>query len=635
MKKIFYWHAVQLEIMKLVKLILLSIMVSISLNAVAQINQPASYMPDNVKPEYPRDSKRLGEQGTVILSVLVTSGGTAGAVQVQHSSGFPRLDQSAVDAVKKWRFNPAKVNNKFIDEWFSVSIPFKLSVEVENADSGQLEASSSKYIFPTKGKIIKNFESSRKGIDIEGVEGQTVMASSDGIILYAQNMRGYGNLIIIDHNDGLVSAYAHNKKIVVREGQEVVKGQKIAEMGNTDADSARLHFEIRKLGKPVDPMGYLDGSLNSTALANEEKPNSIQPVERNISSSKSKLAIQASVSQPDANGVVAITVQTNADTSSLKVNGVEEGGRQDGNYLIKRVARIGQETQFKITATDIFGGSDSKVVAVTRQLPADTFLAAQLNLDKVKKQSTRDAVAIIIGIANYKNLPRADFANDDARVFYDYAQRALGIRPENIKLLADSEADEIEIIRAFTNWLPSRVKKNSTDVFVFFSGHGLPSEDGKNLYLLPSRADRDFLSRTAISQADINTALEGAHARSVTMFLDSCYSGLSRVGETLLASARPISIKAAQAVYPPNFIVISASLSDQISSSSPELRHGIFSFYLMKGMEGDADSNADGKITAGEFRDYLAEKVSKQAMGMNRKQDIQVIGDIRQVLVGR
>jgi lipoprotein NlpD len=116
-----------------------------------------------------------------------------------------------------------------------------------------------KFIWPTEGKIISTFDPTRKGIDIAGQLGQPILSAGDGTVLYAKNMRGYGNLVILDHNDGLVSAYAHNKNILVKEGQTVTKGQKIAEMGNTDSDAVKLHFEIRQLGKPVDPMGMLPG----------------------------------------------------------------------------------------------------------------------------------------------------------------------------------------------------------------------------------------------------------------------------------------------------------------------------------------------------------------------------------------
>ena len=116
-----------------------------------------------------------------------------------------------------------------------------------------------KFVWPTEGRVVSSFDLSRKGIDIAGQAGQPVVAAGEGTVLYAKNMRGYGNLVIVDHGDGLVSAYAHNKTILVKEGQTVTRGQRIAEMGDTDADTVKLHFEIRQLGKPVDPVGMLPG----------------------------------------------------------------------------------------------------------------------------------------------------------------------------------------------------------------------------------------------------------------------------------------------------------------------------------------------------------------------------------------
>jgi lipoprotein NlpD len=113
---------------------------------------------------------------------------------------------------------------------------------------------------PTKGRLVAGFSESenRKGIDIVGQRGQAVVASAAGKVVYSgSGLRGYGKLIIIKHNKTYLSAYAHNEQILVREGQFVRKGQKIAEMGNTDANQVELHFEIRKFGKPVDPAQYL------------------------------------------------------------------------------------------------------------------------------------------------------------------------------------------------------------------------------------------------------------------------------------------------------------------------------------------------------------------------------------------
>lgn len=115
------------------------------------------------------------------------------------------------------------------------------------------------WMWPSDGRIIATFDEGRnKGIDIAGKMGQQVVAAGAGKVMYAgSGIRGYGNLVIVKHSNSLLSAYAHNRKIVVKEGDNVAKGQVIAEMGNSDADLVKLHFEIRQQGKPVDPSRFL------------------------------------------------------------------------------------------------------------------------------------------------------------------------------------------------------------------------------------------------------------------------------------------------------------------------------------------------------------------------------------------
>ena len=369
-------------------------------------------------------------------------------------------------------------------------------------------------------------------------------------------------------------------------------------------------------------------------LAEERRRLEEEKRQREQQRQNERINLQVTHTQPANDGSLTINIQTNADTASLKINGEEQGGRANGDYLIKKVARAGQETKFTIVATDINGNKDTKTIAVSRAVVESKAVFAALNPANIKKQVERDAVAVVIGIANYKSLPKADFANDDARAFYDYAIRALGIKPENIKLLVDGDAEEAEILKTFRTWLPSRVK-STTEVFVFYSGHGLPMPDGKGLYLVPPRADREVIDDTAIPFSKLNAAIILAKPKSVTIFLDSCYSGQARSGETLVANARPVQLKSDSRYFPENFTVITASQNDQISSSNPELQHGIFSYYLMKGMEGDADANKDGKITLGEMQTYLTENVSRHAAMMSRKQEPQLIGDANRVLVGK
>jgi len=115
------------------------------------------------------------------------------------------------------------------------------------------------WAWPTKGKVVANFnEASNKGLDIAGTLGQAVNAAAAGKVIYSgSDLRGYGKLVIIKHNSTYLSVYAHNSQILVKEGQQLSRGQKIAEMGNTDSNTVKLHFEIRRQGKSVDPGKYL------------------------------------------------------------------------------------------------------------------------------------------------------------------------------------------------------------------------------------------------------------------------------------------------------------------------------------------------------------------------------------------
>lgn len=115
------------------------------------------------------------------------------------------------------------------------------------------------WIWPAHGTLLAGFDDAKnKGFDIGGKAGDAVLAAADGRVVYAgAGLRGYGNLIILKHNNTYLTAYAHNQTLLVKEDQSVQKGQKIAEMGNSDADRVKLHFEIRRQGKPVDPARYL------------------------------------------------------------------------------------------------------------------------------------------------------------------------------------------------------------------------------------------------------------------------------------------------------------------------------------------------------------------------------------------
>lgn len=138
--------------------------------------------------------------------------------------------------------------------------PAKTEVPAEKPATPVADDEAVDWSWPASGKVLAGFNESAgaKGVDIAGTQGQPVLASAPGKVVYSgSGLRGYGKLVIIKHNKTYLSAYAHNSQLLVKEGQEVVKGQKIAEMGNTDTDKVKLHFEIRKLGKPIDPAKLL------------------------------------------------------------------------------------------------------------------------------------------------------------------------------------------------------------------------------------------------------------------------------------------------------------------------------------------------------------------------------------------
>lgn len=141
----------------------------------------------------------------------------------------------------------------------AITAPVAPVAPVESAAPARAgDANLIQWGWPATGSIIQSFNANTKGIDISGAVGDPVVAAASGKVMYAGNgVRGLGNLILLGHSSGFITAYAHNQTLLVKTGQQVQKGVKIATIGQTDTTSPRLHFEIRKSGTPVNPMSYL------------------------------------------------------------------------------------------------------------------------------------------------------------------------------------------------------------------------------------------------------------------------------------------------------------------------------------------------------------------------------------------
>ena len=156
-------------------------------------------------------------------------------------------------------------------------------------------------------------------------------------------------------------------------------------------------------------------------------------------------------------------------------------------------------------------------------------------------------------------------------------------------------------------------------MFIYYAGHGAPDMKQNKAYLIPYDGDPNYASQTGYAIDVLYAELGNMGAKSVTVFLDACFSGANREKEMLLADARPVFMEV-DASATGNVTVFSASGGKEISSAWPEKKHGLFSYFLMKGMGGDADANKDKQITVGELGDYVLENVSDMAGMLDREQ---------------
>ena len=324
---------------------------------------------------------------------------------------------------------------------------------------------------------------------------------------------------------------------------------------------------------------------------------------------------------------------TDASTIFLEVDGFLIS-TNDGSFKITRYSPIDEDVLIK--ATDQWGNESTKLVKVKVDINRAAIVKKlePLNPLNIKVKSSDNKIALIIGIENYEGITKATYANLDAKYFNEYTRQVFGVKNENIKLLIDDDATLTKTNVALYKWLAGKIRANQTDLIIYFAGHGLATNDGKELYFLPQDGDPDLLKRTAISRTELFKEIVNLEPKSVTMFLDTCYSGVSREEETLLATARPIRIVADnEGEIPDNFTIFSASQLNQISSGLKGAKHGIFSYYLMKGLEGKADTNKNKEITNGELLAYMDQNVSQKALELGRQQNPSLAGNPDQVLV--
>jgi|GEM_PF-1495758 len=249
---------------------------------------------------------------------------------------------------------------------------------------------------------------------------------------------------------------------------------------------------------------------------------------------------------------------------------------------------------------------------------------SEINVDDIPSKTLharKNDFAIVIGISNYREkiIAPVKYAKKDAEIMAGYLENIVGIPKTNIKVLTDNSATKSDIEAYMEDWLKRRAKQNST-VFVYYAGHGAPDLEGNEAYIVPYEGHPDFPSKL-YSVKKMYESLNKLPTKDVIVMLDSCFSGAGERGITKIGT-RPLVISLETPLLAGGKImVLAASTGTQISSDYDKVKHGLFTYYLLRGMRGEADKNGNGIVELGELYDYVRANVSEKAsLELNRDQ---------------
>ncbi len=300
----------------------------------------------------------------------------------------------------------------------------------------------------------------------------------------------------------------------------------------------------------------------------------------------------------------------------------------DPAIIDKRAAYLDRPTASKkFYAEELIALSEyvtvpSAILAKAKGLSGEITASIDIHdMPDFKAVSRPNDLAVIIGIENYRGLPKSDYSKSDAGLVKDYL-KALGFRERNIEFITDADATKSSIEKSIEAWLPNRIKKDSR-VFVYYSGHGAPEPKTGDAYIVPYDGDPNYLEVTGYSLKRLYDKLGKLQVAEVTVVLDSCFSGAG--GRSVLAKgARPLVMTADIGALASNIAVLSATQGTQISTSSPEKGHGIFTYYFLKALK-------DGKKTIADIYEYIKPLVEDEAKQINVQQSPSISPEVEKL----
>ncbi len=302
---------------------------------------------------------------------------------------------------------------------------------------------------------------------------------------------------------------------------------------------------------------------------------------------------------------VAVPCMTNAVGESI-LEGVEKELPSMVRLLASDVQSDGRFAAY------VKGGSGGQAVAAVpavKMIPTSDVDA----VPAVVAPRKRPAYAVVVGIEQYRQgLPKAEFADHDARIVRDHLVKGLGYQEENVVLLSNDRATKTDMEKYFETWLENRVDQGDT-VFIYFSGHGSPNPKTGDAYLVPYDGDPAYIDTTGYPLKRLYDTLAKLPAKEVVVLLDSCFSGAG--GRSVLAKgARPMGLAAEKdLVTGARTVVLAASSGQQISSTYTTKSHGLLTYFFLKGLQGDGDQNKDGVLDIQELFDYVKPQVERVA----------------------
>lgn len=293
---------------------------------------------------------------------------------------------------------------------------------------------------------------------------------------------------------------------------------------------------------------------------------------------------------------------------------------------LTRVVRILKEAEEK--QDKMLSANNEKAVLPSDKKPSVSLPKSDVDeLPAVKAKPNKNAYAIVIGIEQYRQkLPKADFAVSDAKLVSEYLSKVMGYSEENIVTLTNEHAAKSDFEKYFERWLSNNADKDST-VFIYYSGHGAPNPKTSDAYLVPYDGDPSFIAETGYSLKRMYDALGKLQAKEIIVALDSCFSGAG--GRSVIAKGmRPLVLNLQSNIpLSKNMTVLSASSGEQTSSTYDEKGHGLFTYFMLKGIKNEDVVKQDGSIRMEDLFGYLKPQVERIARRQyNNEQTPQLMG---------